>query len=137
MKDQLMTDQPKSTPSPDGLDIARCLETIEGAYNFLSGPASLKNCGEWKYLKRLLPSPLGTGASESVALANALEKLDWSNTSIENKALIQHAIIILRATPAVSGEAKQILFDILTKYYTKDATLDNVYQDLKEAGILK
>ena len=35
-------------------DIARCLETIEGAYDFTCEAGPLSNCAEWKYLKRLV-----------------------------------------------------------------------------------
>lgn len=37
----------------------------------------------------------------------------------------------------INKTSKQILFEILIKYYAEDATLDQVYQDIKEAGILK
>jgi hypothetical protein len=47
--------------------IARSLETIENAYNFVSEAGPLKNCGEWKYLKRLLSLPVQPGAGERVS----------------------------------------------------------------------
>ena len=55
-------------------------------------------------IRAVLASPSGTGAAEPVALANALEKSDWSNTTIGNKALIQNAIRTLRANPPVRGD---------------------------------
>lgn len=35
-------------------DIDRVITTIEGVYNFTSEAGPLTNCGEWKYLKRIL-----------------------------------------------------------------------------------
>lgn len=39
---------------------------------------------------------------QNAALANALEKCDWSNTPIGNKVLIKNAIDALRATTPIS-----------------------------------
>lgn len=47
---------PSSSNGAEG-DIARSIETIENAYNFVSDAGPLKNCGEWKYLKRLVSAP--------------------------------------------------------------------------------
>lgn len=60
---------PAPQPPVEGLrDVPHLIETIEGVYNFACDAGPLANCGEWKYLKRILAalaSPSLTAGEQS------------------------------------------------------------------------